>query len=64
MDSVDNRPNTTAGVAYFSTPILAYFSAPVDNLWLDESSGAGHLELGEQRKLNIRGYARTLTMTG
>jgi hypothetical protein len=24
MDSVDNRPNTTIGVAYFSTPILAY----------------------------------------
>jgi hypothetical protein len=32
MDSVDNRPCATTGVAYFSTPILAYFSAPIDTL--------------------------------
>jgi len=32
MDSGDNRPNTTIGVAYFWTPILAYFSTPIDNL--------------------------------
>ena len=32
MDSVDNRSNTTTGVAYFWTPILAYFSTPIDIL--------------------------------
>ena len=54
MDSVDNRPNTTNGVAYFSTPILDYFSAPIDTL----TGRAEQNLMRTLRKLSLAGIVR------